>query len=172
MQILCCAGLVHLCTFIERMKTCNMLLLPRSVDMEVSDIFRCPLLHIMLYPNRYSSALFVCSRTPSHSLHDGGFAANLRAASISSPAFNRGPQSGDSMPDEEQATAWEKLPIYSAEKALFHRSMTTWPSGLRRYVQVVFRKGVSSNLTVVTPHLFNQLFKAEEECSQVKDLYQ
>lgn len=119
MQILCCAGLVHLCIFIEGMKPCNMPLLPRSVDMEVWDIFRSLSLHIMLYPNRYSSALFVCSRTPSHSLHDGGFAANLRAASISSPALNRGPQSGNSMPDEEQAIAWEKLPIYSVEKALF-----------------------------------------------------
>ena len=33
----------------------------------------------------------------------------------------------------------------------FSERLTIWPSGLRRYVQVVFRKGVGSNPTVVNP---------------------
>ena len=43
--------------------------------------------------------------------------------------------------------------IYCRKCQQHNKDRTTWPSGLRRYVQVVFRKGVSSNLTVVTTYL-------------------
>jgi len=39
---------------------------------------------------------------------------------------------------------------YYLEMAALHPGMTIWPSGLRRQLQVLVRKGVGSNPTVVT----------------------
>ena len=43
----------------------------------------------------------------------------------------------------------------------FFSKMAAWPSGLRRHVKVVVRKGVSSNLTAVTYPLFRYCFPLE-----------